>query len=364
MTARRKWNEEDSRRILEHVAEFGPERAGIAAALGIGMGAVNNHIDRYLRARYQDAASAYYARVRAQQEVAPPSHFGVGKVLNLPVRPFEVPIPFTAPVNKASKWFTAVVYGDTHFPFQDDAALSVVLSLIKDVKPDVVLHVGDLVDAWQISRFDHDPTRRDTLQDNIDQARQHLHQVAQVSPKSKRVLLEGNHESRLTRSIWQLDGAQREFAKLRVFQKAMTWPRLLELDAIGWKFVPEREQSRTPILPKLVTKHGTVVRKFAGMTAKGEWEKYGKSGLSGHTHRLGWFTHRDHNGRANWAETGCTCLLDPPYGVDFDWQQGAVVQTWNADRKLQNVEFVGIRDGAAIWRDREYAARKAKAAAA
>lgn len=361
---KRRWSEEDARKILEYVSEYGPDRHAIAATLGVGMGQLNNYIDRQISGRYKQASDAFYARMRAQQEVAPSLRFTeVNKILSLPVAPFEVPIPAPAKSDKSKKWFTAVVYGDTHFPFQDDSALRVVLSLIKDVKPDVVLHVGDLIDCWQISRYDKDPARKDSLQDNIDQARAHLHQIAQIAPKARRVLLEGNHESRLSRSIWQMEGAQREFARLRIFQKTMTWPRLLELDAIGFEFVPEREQSRTSILPKLVTKHGTVVRKFAGMTAKGEWEKYGRSGLSGHTHRMGWFTHRDHNGRANWAETGCTCLLDPPYGVDFDWQQGAVVQTWNADRRIQNVEFVGIRDGSAMWRDREYSPRKKERAA-
>lgn len=103
-------------------------------------------------------------------------------------------------------------------------------------------------------------------------------------------------------------------------------------------------------------KHGNVVRKWSGWSGKGEWEKYGRSGASGHTHRLGWFVHRDHNGNANWIETGCTCKLEAPYGVDFDWQQGCVVVTWNHDHRLQNVEFVSIRDGSALWRTREYAA--------
>jgi hypothetical protein len=85
------------------------------------------------------------------------------------------------------------------------------------------------------------------------------------------------------------------------------------------------------------------VRKWSGWSGKGEWEKYGRSGVSGHTHRLGWFVHRDHNGNSNWAETGCTCLLESPYGVDFDWQQGFVVMTWNQDHRLQDTQFVSIQ---------------------
>lgn len=362
---RHRWSEADERLILETVSEFGPDRGRIADAVGLPVPKVDNYISGPLRTRYREAVEAYYARMRAQREIAPvtraPSK--ISQVLSLPVRPFEVEIPAPAQSASPKKWTAAVVYGDTHVPFHDPAAVGVLHGIIKDARPDVIVNVGDLVDCWQISRFDKDPARLDTLQENIDQARIHLHQIAQLAPKARRVILEGNHENRLGRAIWKLEGAQREFARLRVFQQAMTWPNLLQLDSIGWQFVGERDQSRTKILPKIITKHGSVVRKWSGWSGKGEWEKYGRSGVSGHTHRLGWFVHRDHNGNSNWAETGCTCLLESPYGVDYDWQQGFVVMTWNADFRLQETQFVSIRDGAAIWNQREYSAPKRKRAA-
>lgn len=276
--------------------------------------------------------------------------------LELPPRPFAVKIPSPARGLPASGVTRAVVYGDAHFPYQDDKALAIVQGIAKEVKPHVLLNVGDVVDCWQISRFDKNPTRRDSLQDNIDQAREHLAQMAAIVPNARRVLLEGNHEDRLGRTICGLEGAQRELAKLRAFQNAMTWPVLLGLDDIGWEWVKGRDQSKTQILPKLITKHGTVVRKWSGLTARGEWEKYGASGLSGHTHRLGHFLHRDHNGTATWLETGCTCSLEPEYGTDFDWQQGCIVLTWSADHRLMNTEIVSMRDGSALYRDTELVA--------
>jgi hypothetical protein len=292
--------------------------------------------------------------MRAQREVAPvPVGSKLSAILTLPAAPFAVEIPAPAP-SKAKRFTTAVLYGDEHVPFADAAVMRVVQGVVRDVRPDVLVHMGDLVDCWQVSRFDKDPSRLDTLQQNIDAARVSLAQMAQIAPKARRVLLEGNHETRLTRCIATLQDGQRELAKLRAFQEAITWPNLLQLAGIGWEWVPERDQARTPILPKIITKHGSVVRKWSGWSGKGEWEKYGRSGASGHTHRLGWFVHRDHNGNANWIETGCTCQLDAPYGIDFDWAHGCVVVTWNADHHLQNVEFVSIRDGAALWRDREY----------
>ena len=314
--------------------------AEIAGILGISQTQVQNIIQR----------EGYKLAPLAPPEgpVPPAPTFA----LDVPVRPFAVQIPAAPPI-RDGKVFTAVVYGDTHVPFHDPTAISVVRGIVKDVKPDVLLNVGDLVDCWQISRFDKDPTRKDSLQDNIDEARQHLAEMAAVAPKSRRVLLEGNHENRLTRTIWGLPGAARELPKLRLFQSSMTWPVLLETQAIGWEWFPEREQSQATILPKIIAKHGSVVRSASGASAKGEWTKYGRSGVSGHVHRLGHFFHRDHNGTASWIETGCTCLLDPPYGTDFDWQQGCVVLSWNKDRRLMQTELISIRDGSALWRGKE-----------
>ncbi len=352
-----RWTPLDDRRILEWAAANGNDRAGLAKHMGLSYAVVSNRIDHTLTDRYREAVASYRARLVAQCEIAPGTHPRrlLTDVIDIPAAPFAVEIPAPA-VGKPGKFTTAVLYGDTHVPFGDAAAVKVVQGVIRDVRPDVLVNMGDLVDCWQISRFDKDPKRLDTLQDNIDGARKHLHEMAQIAPKARRVLLEGNHENRLTRVIASLEGGQRELAKLRAFQEAIQWPNLLQLNGIGWQWVPEREQSRTPILPKIITKLGNVVRKWSGWSGKGEWEKYGRSGASGHTHRLGWFVHRDHNGNANWIETGCTCQLDADDGVDFDWQQGCVVVTWSADHRLQNTEFVAIRDGSALWRAKEYEA--------
>lgn len=284
--------------------------------------------------------------IRKTEKVEPQA--GIREVLHMPPVPFAVPFPSVAKHVKG-KEKVAFVYGDSHFPFHDEKSLNLVKYVIKDLQPDFVVHLGDLIDCWQISRFDKDPTRRDTLQDNIDAARIHLHEIAQLSPKSKRVLLEGNHEARLTKAIWQLDGAQREFAKLRVFQETMTWPKLLELDSIGWQWVGMREQSKTEILPKIITKHGDRVCKWSASSGKAEWEKYGYSGVSGHTHRLGQFFHRDRNGNATWSEMGCTCSLDAQYGTDFDWQQGFGILRWSPDDKILHTELLSIRDGSTLY---------------
>lgn len=134
----------------------------------------------------------------------------------------------------------------------------------------------------------------------------------------------------------------------------MSWPVLLGLDEIGWNWVDYIDQPRDDILPKLLVKHGDVIRKFAGATARGEWEKTGKSGISGHTHRAAEWCHKDYNGTARWIETGCTCRFDVPGANSPDWQQAVTIIEWSEDQKLMDVQQVLIRDGRALWNGVEY----------
>jgi hypothetical protein len=118
--------------------------------------------------------------------------------------------------------------------------------------------------------------------------------------------------------------------------------------------VPSQGQAKFRILPKIITKHGTIVRKWSGQSAKAEWERYGKSGLSGHTHRLAAFYTNDFNGSHVWMETGCTCDTDPQYVEQPNWQQGCVVVTYVGDRF--SIEPIYIQGGHAVWRGRDYVA--------
>lgn len=268
----------------------------------------------------------------------------------LTVAPFAVPIP--APATLSPGGLVAVILPDTHIGMEDPRAIAVAMAIVQEAQPDIVVHLGDLLDAYWLSRFDKDPANPTRLQDEIDGARVFLHQVAQLAPQARRVLLEGNHERRLTKAIWGMPGTAAEIGRLTAFREAITWPRLLDLDAIGWEWVPEQQQSKVELLPGLITKHGTVVRKWSALSAQGEWQRYSVSGVSGHTHRLGAFYHADRNGSHVWVECGCLCSTDPEYAADPDWQQGLVVITWSEDGTRYNVEPIYIQGGRAVWRGR------------
>ncbi len=278
-------------------------------------------------------------------------------VVEVVASPFAVPVPRPASVRSNAKYHHAVWWSDTHMGYEDPRALAVVLGIIKDVRPSVLIHGGDLCDSYQISKFDKSPERVQRLQDEIDAARIHLHQAAQLAPQARRVLLEGNHEDRLRRLIWSLPGTASELSRLRAFKAAMTWPNLLGLDEMGWDFVPAHKQPLVGLLPKMALKHGDIVRSGSAMTARAEYGKYTMSGISGHTHRLGKYYHRDLRDGHVWLEGGCTCrITDVEYANLPDWQNGCVVITYKPDGSWFNAQDVYIERGAAMYGTKEHAA--------
>ena len=343
-------NKQLAEQILALAPEVGYERHAIARALNISYNKVDNVIRRDCHAEWTDQKKVWDAAQGVESKLS--RQFT--DVLNVPVAKYADPIPLK-PKRDGGKWKTAVIYGDTHFPFQDDAALQVIQGIIKDAKPHLIVHLGDLVDCYQgLSKYSTDPTRLHSLQDEIDAARAHLHHISQLAPDAEKLLLGGNHEDRLRKTIWDLPGRYRALTQLRVFQHSMTWPVLLELESIGWDWADYRAQPVIGKIPKLLLKHGDTVRKWAGATGLAEWQKHAKSGVSGHTHRLGTFYHRDLNGSHVWHEVGCTCTLNPEYVRQPDWTHGALVVTYSDD--WFHVATVYIENGRAVWRQKEYAA--------
>lgn len=320
-------------------------------------------VDRF---GYPSSVDALRMSYRSTQRKAPPSRQDdTGRIEveagtpstpspALHVKKLHVHVPPPIAPKPVSKLLTAVVYGDCHIPFQDDAALRVVAQIIRVVQPDVLCCDGDLIDAYHLSRFDTNPKRMHRLQDEIDAARQHLAAFRWLAPAARFVYLEGNHEDRLRRALWSMPPHAKALTELRAVSESLTWPKLLELEELGIEFYPYGEQSKAKILPKWILKHGSVVRKLSAYTARAEWEKYGKSGSSGHTHRLGLFMHRDHNGAHCWVETGCTCVLNPEYVEDPDWMHGCLVLTFEPETGAFQAEPVYIHHGSATFRGAFY----------
>jgi hypothetical protein len=238
--------------------------------------------------------------------------------------------------------FRAVIISDTHVPFQNEEVLNKVYNVIKDVKPTHIIHLGDFLDCYSISRFLKDPNRIFNLQDELNEAQKIIQRINKISPKSKKYLLEGNHEERLFRTLCSLDGPARELIKIDSVRSALSWPSLLDLKNLKWEFVPALKQPLLNIIPNMILKHGNLVRKFSGYSAKAEFEQYHMSGISGHTHRLGIYYHTNLSGNYSWIENGCTCDLQPDYIRNPNWQNGITVISWNNKDRVPVIDQIKL----------------------
>lgn len=208
-----------------------------------------------------------------------------------------------------------VFINDLHCPYNDVHTQMMVLRFIEDIQPSHIFLNGDMIDFYQLSRFDKNPNRALELQEDIDELVSFLTTLRHVSKNAEIVYTEGNHEHRLYKYLCN----HPELFGLKVLQPE----KLLCLDQLNIEWVP---QEHTYVHHGFVVTHGDVVRKHSGYSAKAMYEKYGTSGISGHTHRVGMYRHRNFGSDCLWIENGCLCELDPDYVVGTaDWQQAISV---------------------------------------
>ena len=169
------------------------------------------------------------------------------------------------------KYEKIVVPSDFHVPFHDRQALSAFISFCKYFKPDKIFLNGDIIDFYAISRFTKDPGRALELQQEIDEAVGVLKMIRKANPKAEIHYIKGNHEARLQRYLWS---EAKELAGLKI----LTVEHFLQLKSLN---IIYHEQGRCKY-SGITIKHGSVVRKYSGYTAKAEVEKNGVSGISGH----------------------------------------------------------------------------------
>ena len=243
-----------------------------------------------------------------------------------------------------------VVIPDTHPPYTDDRALiKGVFQYIKDSKPDKVVMLGDHVDFYALSSFDKNPDRITGLQEEIDHLHWHLDELRKVH-KGEIIYLEGNHEGRLVKYLKK----HPEISSLRVFKSPY---KLLDLGKFNIKY--GRSWSHKGVL----FKHGHIVRKHSGYTAKGELENEGTSGVSGHTHRMASHYITNRSGQHGWFEMGHLCDEDAAEYMEGkvpNWQKGFGEFIFDKKNKLWQMKQYMINNNSFItdlgtyhWRSNE-----------
>jgi len=242
---------------------------------------------------------------------------------------------------------------DEHHPYADMRAIALAQKITSDFNPDVRIAGSDGIDFYSISSFDKDPRhfKNGGLQNEITQWQNCQRAWIDASPNADVVFLIGNHEDRLKRWLWrnpEIYGLQ-----------ALEMENLLEFEGLGIQMA-DKGGLEVVYHDKLIIKHGSIVRKHSGYTARAELEKetYDISTLSGHTHRGAQVFQKTRHGVVSGVEGFCLCDTDPSYTNNPNWQNGLVLATVNDNAvQFELISFYnkGNRK-AALWRGREYTA--------
>ncbi len=219
-----------------------------------------------------------------------------------------------------AKRFTIVSLTDMHCPFEDKLAVNVAFKFCEHLQPDLIV-THEWMDFYALSRFNKDPKRITSLQSEINDVIDYYGQLRKLCPNSIILMLDCNHLKRLKRYLWSDATALESLDSLKI-------PELFKLrdNNIDYR--------QNYVYKNFIFKHGELVRKFSSYTAKGEYEKEGMSGASGHTHRLGQYFETKRGGAYTWIESGCLCKIDNVEYIEgtANWQQGVSLVSFEKGR--------------------------------
>ena len=292
--------------------------------------------------------------------------------------------PVKAKSKPVSSYQTCVVLPDMQIGYfrnkegqleatHDEDAIDIAFSIIKDVKPDLIVMVGDNLDLPEFGKYRLSSAYALTTQASIDRATTLCAQIRSLAPHARIVWLSGNHEERLVNYV--IDNAKSAFA-LRKGNTPDSWPvlsvpYLCRFDEFGIEFVPGYPAGQFWINQRLRVIHGTKVRSN-GSTAHAYLSTEKTSVLYGHIHRREWAE----RSRSDWdgpktvmaASPGTLARCDGtvpstkggldldgrPMTVVEDWQQGVGIVTFEPGDGQFWYEQVPFHGGEAFFRGKLY----------
>lgn len=177
---------------------------------------------------------------------------------------------------------------DTHRPFHDKRAWELVLKAGKTLKPDVLVHLGDMADFYSVSSHRKDPSRALMLKEEIGDVNVGFDELDDLGAVEKK-FVGGNHEDRLVRYL--IDKAPELFGMMDI-------PNLFKLEERGWEYTPYKDHTQ---VGKIYATHdiGTAGR----YTAFRALETFQANIVTAHTHRFSYLVEGDATGDAHVSTT-------------------------------------------------------------
>src|SRR4051794_21023816 len=106
------------------------------------------------------------------------------------------------PRTQAPKIQTVLVSSDYHIPFLDWPTYYAFKHFLADIKPTHHVINGDLLDAFEMSRFSKDPRRFGQTVEEVQMANRLLDELPAASPDTITTFIAGNHSARITNRFY------------------------------------------------------------------------------------------------------------------------------------------------------------------
>jgi len=250
----------------------------------------------------------------------------------------------------------AFVFGDTQIPFHDKRLLNLIFGFARNVlKPDTLVHVGDLLDAKSFGGFERKNQVEnfiDCVDTNYKIANEHLSKLTAINPDAQKELLEGNHDYRIYKHIQKyprlkgmLDIEKNLHLKDRGF-RFWLWKKPRE--SMG-KY---RRGTLAPLrLGKLRVYHGL---RFNQYHAQYNIAENSHSVLYGHVHDFQMASGRRHDSRDRHVAycIGHCCdesQMDWRHGKASNWIHGFAVVEWSEKTGAFTVHPIPVTNYQFIW---------------
>jgi len=245
-------------------------------------------------------------------------------------------------------------------PLHDLRAISIATEIIKDIKPDRIIMLGDMLDLpdWS-THFVRSPEFYFTTQPSLDYVASWISDLRPYCDEM--VYIEGNHEKRMIDSIVQntIQAYGIKPANEPKSAPIISVPYLLGLDKLDVQYVGNYPHGEFYINNNLVCIHGNKVGAKSGQSVMKLLDSPRISIIQGHVHRLE-MAHKTvwtHGKPKIYQAISCgtLCRIDgvvPGGGTRYNWQQGVGIVEYT-DEDFQ-IDTIGIYEGKSIFRGKQY----------
>ncbi len=244
-----------------------------------------------------------------------------------------------------------LIVPDVHAPYHDRRAWELMLSVARELRPETIVVIGDLVDFYSVSAHSKDPNRAFKLEAEVESGVALLGQLDDLGA-TKKVFTEGNHENRLERYLRDKAPELYGMAALSDF---------LVLEENGWVLVPYQQHIK---LGKVYYTHD------AGKTGRYSTyqtlDAFQHSVVFGHSHRMSYVVEGDATGAskvgAQFGWLGDVSKADYMHRVkaNRDWATGFGVSYTDHQTGHTFLTPIPIVQGRCVFNGRLYVAPPAR----